>query len=68
MTNNALLHSSDPGLLLPPLYEGKAGLHVFFPYQWEVIPEVKGSTMCQSAAQTETAPKWKQKTAFVFSL
>lgn len=57
MTNNVLLHSSDPGLLLQPLYEGKACLHEFFPYQWEVIPEVKGSTMCQSAAQIETAPK-----------
>lgn len=57
MTNNVLLHSSDPGLLLPPLCEGKACLRESFPYQWEVIPEVKGSTMCQSAAQTETAPK-----------
>lgn len=57
-----LRHSSDPGLLPPPPSEGKACLPEFFPSQWEVIQEVKGSTTCQSAEQTETAPKWKEET------
>lgn len=55
-----LLRSSDPGLLLPPPYEGKACLREFFPSQWEVIQEAKGSTTCQSAEQTETVPKRKE--------
>lgn len=51
-----LLHSSDPGLPQPPLSEGKACPREFSPSPWEAVREAQGSTVCQSAERTGTAP------------